>query len=99
MPDLQARKKFHKWQVLYEVSQICELRRAGTVPTKSSKSTTIKITDMKKTVSSLNTWLSKESKTFSIICGERFTHAEVIMTNIAGLVMIAVAVAAGNVLG
>ena len=100
MPDLQARKKFHQRKVLHEVSQICELRRAGTVPTKSSKSTTInKITDMKKTASSLITWLSKESKTFSIICGERFTHAEVIMTNIAGLVMLAVAVAAGNLLG
>lgn len=101
MPGLQARKKFHQWQVLHEVSQICELRRAGTVPTKSSKSTTInrKITDMKKIASSLITWLSKESKTFSIICGERFTHAEVIMTHIAGLVMLAVAVAAGNLLG
>lgn len=99
MPNLQARKKFHKWQVLHEVSQICELRHAGTVPTKLSKSTTIKITDMKKTASSLNSWLSKESKTFSIICGERFTHAEVIMTHIAGLVMLAVAVAAGNLLG
>ena len=54
---------------------------------------------MKKTASSLNSWLNKESKTFSIICGERFTHAEVIMTNIAGLVMLAVAVAAGNILG
>lgn len=69
------------------------------MPTKLSKSTTIKITDMKKTASSLNSWLSKESKTFSIICGERFTHAEVIMTHIAGLVMLAVAVAAGNLLG
>ena len=54
---------------------------------------------MKKIASSLNSWLSKESKTFSIICGERFTHAEVIMTHIAGLVILAVAVTAGNVLG
>ena len=101
MPDQRARKKFHQWQVLHEVSLVCELRSAGTVPTKSSKSTTInrKITDMKKTASSLNTWLNKESKTFSIICGERFTHAEVIMTHIVGLVMLAVAVVAGNVLG
>ena len=98
MPGLQARKKFHKWQVLHEVSQICELRRAGTVPAKSSKSTTIKITDMKKTASSLNSWLSKESKTFSIICGERFTHAEVIMAHIVGLVMLAVAVVMGSAL-
>ena len=59
----------------------------------------LKITDMKKIASSLITWLSKESKTFSIICGERFTHAEVIMTHIVGLVMLAVAVAAGNLLG
>ena len=54
---------------------------------------------MKNIVSSLDTWLNKESKTFSIICGERFTHAEVIMTHIVGLVMLAVAVVAGNVLG
>lgn len=52
-----------------------------------------------KKIASSHTWLNKESKTFSIICGERFTHAEVIMTNIAGLVMLAVAVAAGNLLG
>lgn len=101
MPDLRILEKFHQWQVLHEVIQICELRSAGTVPTKSSKSTTInrKITDMKKIASSLNTWLNKESKTFSIICGERFTHAEVIMTHIVGLVMLAVAVVAGSVLG
>ena len=55
--------------------------------------------DMKNIISSFSTWLSKESKTFSIICGERFTHAEVIMTHIVGLVMLAVAVVAGNVLG
>lgn len=54
---------------------------------------------MKKIASSLITWLSKESKTFSIICGERFTHAEVIMTHIVGLVMLAVAVVVGNALG
>ena len=53
---------------------------------------------MKKTASSLNTWLSKESKTFSIICGERFTHAEVIMAHIVGLVMLAVAVVMGSAL-
>jgi hypothetical protein len=96
MPGLRARKKFYQWQVLHEVSQVRGLRSTGTVPTKS---TTIKITDMKKTASSLNTWLNKESKTFSIICGERFTHAEVIMTHIVALVMLAVAVAAGSVLG
>ena len=54
---------------------------------------------MKNIVSSFDAWLNKESKTFSIICGERFTHAEVIMTHIVGLVMLAVAVAAGSVLG
>ena len=99
MPHLLTRKELNQWEVLHEVSQVRELRSAGTVPTKSSKSTTIKITNMKKTASSLNSWLSKESKTFSIICGERFTHAEVIMTHIVGLVMLAVAVVAGNVLG
>lgn len=101
MPHLLTRKELNQWEVLHEVSQVRELRSAGTVPTKSSKSTTInrKITDMKKIASSLNTWLNKESKTFSIICGERFTHAEVIMTHIVGLVMLAVAVAAGSVLG
>lgn len=54
---------------------------------------------MKKIAFSLNTWLSKESKTFSIICGERFTHAEVIMAHIVGLVMLTVAVVMGSVLG
>ena len=54
---------------------------------------------MKNIASSIDTWLNKESKTFSIICGDRFTHAEVIMAHIAGLVMLAVAVAAGSVLG
>lgn len=53
---------------------------------------------MKNIVSSLNTWLNKESKTFSIICGERFTHAEVIMAHIVGLVMLAVAVVMGSAL-
>ena len=53
---------------------------------------------MIKIASSLITWLNKESKTFSIICGERFTHAEVIMTNIVGLVMLAVAVVMGSAL-
>ena len=101
MPDLRTRKKFYQWQVLHEVSQVCELRSSGTVPTESTKSTTInlKITDMKKIASSLNTWLNKESKTFSIICGERFTHAEVIMAHIVGLVMLAVAVVMGSALG
>lgn len=98
MPHLLTRKELNQWQVLHEVSQVCELRRAGTVPTKS---TTInrKITDMKNIVSSFDAWLNKESKTFSIICGERFTHAEVIMTHIVGLVMLAVAVVAGSALG
>lgn len=54
---------------------------------------------MKKIAFSLSTWLSKESKTFSIICGERFTHAEVIMAHIVGLVMLTVAVVMGSVLG
>lgn len=53
---------------------------------------------MKKIASSLSTWLNKESKTFSIICGERFTHAEVIMAHIVGLVMLAVAVVVGSAL-
>ncbi len=54
---------------------------------------------MKKIASFLDAWLNKESKTFSIICGERFTHAEVIMTHIVGLIMLAVAVVAGSALG
>ena len=95
MPGLRARKKFYQWQVLHEVSQVRGIRSTGTVPTKS---TTIKITDMKKTASSLNTWLNKESKTFSILCGEKFSRAEVIMANAVTVGMIAVAVVAGSVL-
>ena len=46
---------------------------------------------------SISSWLSKESNTFSILCGESFTHAEVIATNAVAFLMIAIAVAAGNV--
>lgn len=42
-------------------------------------------------------WLSKESKTFSILCGESFTRAEVLAMNTVTLLMIVVAVVAGNV--
>lgn len=47
---------------------------------------------------SFNDWLRKESKTFSILCGERFTHAEVIAANVVTFAMIAVAVVAGSAL-
>lgn len=52
---------------------------------------------MKNHVSSLNSWLRKESKTFSILCGESFTRAEVLAMNTVTLLMIVVAVVAGNV--
>lgn len=52
---------------------------------------------MKNHVSSLNSWLRKESKTFSILCGESFTHTEVLAMNAVTLLMIVVAVVAGNV--
>ncbi len=52
---------------------------------------------MKNHVSSLNSWLHKESKTFSILCGESFTHTEVLAMNTVTLLMIVVAVVAGNV--
>lgn len=52
---------------------------------------------MKKIASSLNSWLNKESKTFSIICGDSFTHQEVLAMNAVTIAMIAIAVVAGNV--
>jgi hypothetical protein len=52
---------------------------------------------MKNHVSSLNSWLRKESKTFSILCGESFTHQEVLAMNAVTIAMIAIAVVAGNV--
>ena len=48
--------------------------------------------------SSLNAWLQMESKSFSILCGERFTHAEVIAANVVTFAMVAVAAVAGSVL-
>lgn len=53
---------------------------------------------MKNYSESISNWLAKESNTFSVLCGESFTHAEVIATNAVALLMIAVAVIAGNVL-
>ncbi len=47
---------------------------------------------------SFSSWLQGESKTFSILCGEKFSRAEVIMANAVTAVMIAVAVVAGSVL-
>lgn len=46
----------------------------------------------------ISNWLQEESKTFSILCGERFSRAEVIMANAVTVAMIAVAVVAGSVL-
>ena len=43
-------------------------------------------------------WLQGESKTFSMLCGEKFSRAEVIMANAVTAIMIAVAVVAGSVL-
>lgn len=48
--------------------------------------------------SSFSNWLQGESKTFSMLCGEKFSRAEVIMANAVTAVMIAVAVVAGSVL-
>lgn len=64
-----------------------------------TKSTTInrKFTDMKKIASSLNTWLRKESKTYSILCGESFTRAEVLAMNALTVFMIVAAIVAGNI--
>lgn len=44
-------------------------------------------------------WLLQESKTYSILCGEKFTHKEVLIGNIVVLAMVAVAVIAGGSLG
>lgn len=52
---------------------------------------------MKNHVTSLNSWLHKESKTFSILCGESFTRAEVLAMNAVTVFMIIVAIVAGNV--
>ena len=52
---------------------------------------------MKNHVASLNSWLHKESKTFSILCGESFTRAEVLAMNFIAIGMITVAVVAGNI--
>ncbi len=46
----------------------------------------------------ISNWLQEESKTFSILCGEKFSRAEVIMANAVTVAMIAVAVVAGSVL-
>ena len=51
----------------------------------------------------ISNWLQEESKTFSILCGEKFSRAEVIMANavtvaMIAVAMIAVAVVAGSVL-
>lgn len=52
---------------------------------------------MKNYSESINNWLAQESKTFSTLCGEKFSHAEVIATNAVAFLMVAVAVVAGNV--
>lgn len=46
----------------------------------------------------ISNWLQEESKTFSILCGEKFSRAEVIMANAVTVAMIAVAVVAGSIL-
>lgn len=46
----------------------------------------------------ISNWLQEEPKTFSILCGEKFSRAEVIMANAVTVAMIAVAVVAGSVL-
>ena len=46
----------------------------------------------------ISNWLQEESKTFSILCGEKFSRAEVIMANAVTVAMRAVAVVAGSVL-
>lgn len=46
----------------------------------------------------ISNWLQEESKTFSILCGEKFSRAEVIMANAVTVGMIAVAVVAGSIL-
>lgn len=48
--------------------------------------------------SSFSSWLRKESKTYTALCGETFTHAEVLAANAVTVGMIAVAVVAGSVL-
>jgi hypothetical protein len=44
-------------------------------------------------------WLHEESKSFSILCGESFTRAEVIAANAVTIAMLTVAVVAGSALG
>ncbi len=51
-----------------------------------------------KNQSAISKWLNQESKTYSILCGERFSRREVIVANIVTIAMITVAVVAGSVL-
>lgn len=46
----------------------------------------------------ISNWLHQESKTYSTLCGEKFSRAEVIVANAVTVAMIAVAVVAGSVL-
>ena len=48
--------------------------------------------------SSFSSWLQGESKTYSILCGEKFSRAEVIMANAVTAVMLAMAIVAGSLL-
>ncbi len=52
---------------------------------------------MKNHVSSFSSWLRKESKTYSILCGESFTRAEVLAMNALTVFMIVAAIVAGNI--
>lgn len=53
---------------------------------------------MKNQSSAISNWLNQESKTYSTLCGEKFTRAEVIAANVVTVAMIAVAVEAGSVM-
>lgn len=48
--------------------------------------------------SSFSSWLQGESKTYSILCGEKFSRAEVIMANAVTVAMLAMAIVAGSLL-
>lgn len=48
--------------------------------------------------SSFNSWLQGESKTYSTLCGEKFSRKEVIVANAVTMAMVAVALVAGSVL-
>lgn len=42
--------------------------------------------------SAIQAWLSAESKSFTALCGERFTHGEVILTGIGTMAIIYLAI-------